>query len=435
MRAERRMPRAASATRRRARDGLLDEYPESRSDPARRHGRVLRGRRAARPAGAARQAGDRRRRPAGRPRPRRRLDRVLRGAALRRRAARCRSPRPTACARRASTCRVDMEKYVGVSRAGDGGPAALHRPRRAGLDRRGVPRRDRQPARLRHAARRSRGGSRTRSARDASSRASVGRGRVEARGQDRLRHAQARRPGGGAAGNRGRVPGAAAGAAAVGRRAEDGGAAREAGRAHDRRARGARPEARWSAASARTATTCCCSRAASTTGRWSRSRPRPRAWARSTPTTRTPPTASGCGGRCSSWPTASPRRLRSHGLKARTDHAQVPRRDLPHPDARRDPRRRPPTRATTLFAVAWRSFEARARAAPGAPARDLRLRLRRTAAARPVRGRRRPPADRLRDRVAERFGDGALTRASLLGRRERRNASDRVDPTTRDRKS
>jgi hypothetical protein len=35
------------------------------------------------------------------------------------------------------------------------------------------------------------------------------------------------------------------------------------------------------------------------------------------------------------------------------------------------------------------------------------------------------PVDRLRDEVAERFGKGTLTRASLLGRRERRNPSDR----------
>jgi nucleotidyltransferase/DNA polymerase involved in DNA repair len=35
------------------------------------------------------------------------------------------------------------------------------------------------------------------------------------------------------------------------------------------------------------------------------------------------------------------------------------------------------------------------------------------------------PADRLRDEVARRFGSGSLTRASLLGRRERRNPSDR----------
>jgi hypothetical protein len=34
------------------------------------------------------------------------------------------------------------------------------------------------------------------------------------------------------------------------------------------------------------------------------------------------------------------------------------------------------------------------------------------------------PADRLRDEVVRRFGDGTLTRASLLGRRERRNPSD-----------
>jgi nucleotidyltransferase/DNA polymerase involved in DNA repair len=35
------------------------------------------------------------------------------------------------------------------------------------------------------------------------------------------------------------------------------------------------------------------------------------------------------------------------------------------------------------------------------------------------------PLDRLRDAVAERFGGGAITRASLLGRRERRNPSDK----------
>jgi nucleotidyltransferase/DNA polymerase involved in DNA repair len=35
------------------------------------------------------------------------------------------------------------------------------------------------------------------------------------------------------------------------------------------------------------------------------------------------------------------------------------------------------------------------------------------------------PADRVRDEVARRFGDEAITRASLLGRRERRNPSDK----------
>jgi DNA polymerase-4 len=36
------------------------------------------------------------------------------------------------------------------------------------------------------------------------------------------------------------------------------------------------------------------------------------------------------------------------------------------------------------------------------------------------------PADRLRDELRRRFGDEAVTRASLLGRRERRNTSDKV---------
>jgi len=35
------------------------------------------------------------------------------------------------------------------------------------------------------------------------------------------------------------------------------------------------------------------------------------------------------------------------------------------------------------------------------------------------------PVDTLRDAVKERFGDEAITRASLLGRRERRNPSDK----------
>jgi len=35
------------------------------------------------------------------------------------------------------------------------------------------------------------------------------------------------------------------------------------------------------------------------------------------------------------------------------------------------------------------------------------------------------PADRLRDEVTRRFGRGSLTRASLLGHRERRNPSDK----------
>jgi len=35
------------------------------------------------------------------------------------------------------------------------------------------------------------------------------------------------------------------------------------------------------------------------------------------------------------------------------------------------------------------------------------------------------PADRLRDEVRKRFGDEAITRASLLGRRERLNPSDK----------
>ena len=116
------------------------------------------------------------------------------------------------------------------------------------------------------------------------------------------------------------------------------------------------------------------------------------------------------------------RRLRRHGLKARTVTLKY-----------RDEAFRTLTRAETLaspidsgndlFAAAWSLFEAvhgphKVRllglyaSGLGGGAAQLDL------FAEPP-----SPVDKVVDKVTERFGEGALTRASLLGRRERRNPS------------
>ncbi len=119
-------------------------------------------------------------------------------------------------------------------------------------------------------------------------------------------------------------------------------------------------------------------------------------------------------------------RLRRHGLRART--VTLKYRDE---DFRTTTRARTLEEATdsgtALFEAAWALF--------GAVHRGRRVRLlgiysshfdeqppqlELFAAPRPS-----PALDRLRDAVAERFGSEKITRASLLGRRERRNPSDR----------
>ncbi|HSB60079.1 MAG TPA: DNA polymerase IV [Vicinamibacteria bacterium] len=118
------------------------------------------------------------------------------------------------------------------------------------------------------------------------------------------------------------------------------------------------------------------------------------------------------------------RRLRRHRLQARTVVLKY-----------RDEAFRTLTRAETLasptasgnemFSVAWRLFEGvhgprKVRLlgiyASGLGGGAAQLDLFPTPPS---------PADRVRDQVSERFGEGALTRASLLGRHERRNPSDR----------
>jgi nucleotidyltransferase/DNA polymerase involved in DNA repair len=114
-------------------------------------------------------------------------------------------------------------------------------------------------------------------------------------------------------------------------------------------------------------------------------------------------------------------RLRAHGLKARTVTLKY-RDETFRTLTRAETRRAPTDSGDELFAVAWKLFQGvhgprKVRllgvyASGFAPRAQLDL----------FRG---PssPADKLRDEVARRFGEEAITRASLLGRKERRNPS------------
>ena len=372
-------------------------------------------------------ARDRGRRPAGRPRPRRGRHRLLRGAARSAWAARCPSPRPAALCphgvyvparhgevrgacprqvmevlRRFTDCVEPVsidEAFLDVTAQPRRGPGATPRPRTIA-------------ARLKDGDPRG----------DAAHR--LGRRRhLQAGGQDRLRHAQARRPGGGAAGRRGRVPGPAAGAAAVGRGAEDGGGARSGS--------GSTPSATWPRW-----TPGALERRLGTHGqdllrlaRGIDDRPvvaeaergqehRPGAHLRRGHRA----TASGCArtllelarraspGGCASTACG---RARSRSSTATRRFARVTRAETigaGHRLRRRALRRWPGgcSRGCTArgACACWGST----RRASGAATSSALF-----AASAPS------PADRLRDAVRERFGDGALTRASLLGRRERRH--------------
>ena len=212
-------------------------------DPARRHGRVLRGGRAARPARAARQARDRGRRPQGRTRAGRRVDRLLRGAPLRRgeRDADLRGV-PTLPAR-ASTCSPTWSKLRARVRADHGDPASASPTcvepvsiDEAFLDVTGSARalgdgRDDRPH-LKQAIRD-----------ETQLTASVGvaTSKLVAKVASDVRKPDGLVGGRPRAGSR--VPGAAAGAAALGRGTQDGGDARQARSRHHRRAGRARPGA------------------------------------------------------------------------------------------------------------------------------------------------------------------------------------------------
>jgi DNA polymerase IV len=119
------------------------------------------------------------------------------------------------------------------------------------------------------------------------------------------------------------------------------------------------------------------------------------------------------------------RRLRRHGLKARTVTLKY-RDEAFRTLTRAESLAAPTASGNELFAVAWRLFEGvhgprKVRLlgiyASGLGGGTTQLDL---FAAPPS------PVDQARDQVSERFGEGALTRASLLGRQERRNPSDRL---------
>ncbi len=120
-------------------------------------------------------------------------------------------------------------------------------------------------------------------------------------------------------------------------------------------------------------------------------------------------------------------RLRAHGLRARTVTLKYRDEDF-HTTTHARTLREPTDSGTVLFDVALALFADVHR--PGRRVRllgiytshfgDERAQLALfDAPAEPA------PLDRVRDAVVKRFGDEAITRASLLGRRERRNPSDK----------
>ena len=253
------------------------------------------------------------------------------------------------CARRACTCRPDMEKYARGLAPGDGDPAPLHRrggaaspsTRRSSTSRPAGARSGRRPrdasrARLKDAIRR-----------ETALTASVG---VAASKLVAKVASDMRKPDGLVVvppGTRGRVPGPAARAPAVGRGPEDGGGAGPP-RACTRSATWPRcgpGAARAPPGHARPRPAAPRPRR-STTARWWRRRRRPRASARSTPSTRTPRDPARlrrtllelCDAR-------RPARCAQHGVRAPHGHAQVPRRALPTL-TRAKTMPRPPTPAT-----------------------------------------------------------------------------------------
>ena len=207
------------------------------------------------------------------------------------------------------------------------------------------------------------------------------------------------------AGTRGGLPRPSAGAAAVGCRAEDGGDAR--------RSWGSSRSATWPrsiprASSARLGThghdlqrLARGDRRSGGGGGVGRGQePGPGAHLRPA----TPTTPDGCGRRCSALADGVARRLRSHGLRARTVTLKYRDEDFQH-DARTRARcRRATDSGNGLFRVASELFAEVHRGQEGAASRRLRVPLRRReATARPLRRARGLPSpmDRVRDAVAE----------------------------------
>ena len=118
-------------------------------------------------------------------------------------------------------------------------------------------------------------------------------------------------------------------------------------------------------------------------------------------------------------------RLRAHGLRARTvtlKYRDEAFRTTTHARTLAEPT----DSGNALFRVACGALRRGPPREEGPPPRDLRLALRRGTPSSASSTSRGSLAGRHAARqVAERFGDDAITRASLLGRRERRNPSDK----------
>ena len=332
---------------------LVRPRPPPPHDPARRHGRVLRGGRAARPPRAAGQAGHRRRRPQGRPRARRRLDRLLRGATLRhlQRDGDLGGVAPLPARHLPPPRHGELRPGV---RADHGDLPPLHRPRRAGFDRRSLPRRDGQ--RAGDGTGREIGRKLKQAIRDETELTPRSASRPRSSWPGRLRHEASPTaswcpPGTEAAflaplGVR-RLWG-------VGPKMEE--ALAKLGRDHHRRPGRARP----GAARAQDRDP----RPRPAAPRAGRGRPRGRPEparrqeprARSTPTTRTPPTPRVCGPRCCSSRTASPARLRANGLRTRTITLKYRDEDFRTTTHARTLASAPPTPGNALFRVACELF-------------------------------------------------------------------------------
>jgi DNA polymerase IV len=126
------------------------------------------------------------------------------------------------------------------------------------------------------------------------------------------------------------------------------------------------------------------------------------------------------------------RRMRRHGYRARTLTLKY-RDETFRTLTRAETVPRPVDSGNELFAVVWRLFES--------VHADRKVRLLgiyasgfgSTAGQLPLFADTPSAVDQIRDTVASRFGEEALTRASLLGRRERRNPTDRVPREPRSR--
>ncbi len=325
----------------------------------------------------------------------------------------------------------DMEKYARVSKQVMEILRALHRPGGADLDRRGVPRRHAAAGGPSATASGSRATSRTRSGARPALTASVGVAASKLRGQGRLRHAQARRPGGGAA--RARRP--PSWPRCPVRRLWGVGPKMEEELAQ---ARASPPSATWPPSPEaklraalrhprpRPAAPRPGRRRAAGAADVSRGQePGPRAHLR--PGHGRPGAAPRDAARALRHRGPAPARLTACGA-ARSPSSTATRRSARSPAP--TPKLAPTDAGNALFETAWRLFEGRARGREGTPGGDLHVALRRVdQPARPVRGGQAQPAfpaDSLRDELRRRFGPEAVTRASLLGRRERRNTSDRA---------